>query len=372
MNQQTVKPQTANSIKTHRVLIAPLNWGLGHATRCIPIIQEFLQQGVDVIIAADGHPLALLKQEFPQLTFIELAGYNISYPASGSMAMAMLRQLSKIIRRIGVEHVKLQEIIDKYGITVVISDNRYGMWTPKVPCVFITHQVMIKCPSALRFMEPILYYINKSFIKRYTYCWIPDMEGNENLSGDLSHKYSLPKNASFIGPLSRFSTMKTENIEETYDVMAIVSGPEPQRGIFEKLLLKQLNELPQKSLLVRGVPGTETKTQSGNVTIVSHLNAQQMLNYIHASKTVVSRTGYSTLMDLVVLGKPAILVPTPGQTEQEYLATHLSNNRSFTIANQHTFDLKKILPHINLSSQKQQGNNISRYKNLIIKLLQGA
>jgi UDP:flavonoid glycosyltransferase YjiC (YdhE family) len=300
-----------------RILVCPLDWGLGHATRCIPVIHELQNQGAEVIIAADKRPLELLKQEFPQLQFIVFPGYEIAYPENGSMVFKMAFSIPKIIRKISEEKKFLKEIVRKEKIDGVISDNRYGLGITDVPTVLLLHQLMIKSP----FGENILHQITLNYVKKFSFCWVPDFPWKENLSGDLAHKYSLPSNAHFVGTLSRFSSLqKNEKAEMKYDLLVIISGPEPQRTVFEKMIVEQVSKLPQRTLVVLGKPeSTTTREKIGNAEIISHLNAEQLFEAILASELVLTRPGYSTIMDLAVMKKKAIFVPTPGQTEQEYL-----------------------------------------------------
>ncbi|MCE3280334.1 MAG: glycosyl transferase family 28 [Bacteroidetes bacterium] len=321
-----------------RILICPLDWGLGHATRCIPVINAFLSKKAEVIIAADGRPYELLKKEFPQLTFVRLKGYDISYSV-GNMTLQMILSIPKILKGIKDENKALQKIIDEFKIDVVVSDNRYGCWGKTTRNIFITHQLMIKSP----FGENILNRIVLSYIRKFNECWIPDHDGDENLTGDLSHKYALPERTYFIGPLSRFNkgTIKSE---PAFELMAIISGPEPQRSIFEKLILDQLKHSGLKSFLVKGIPQENgTVIENGNVKIASHLAAEEMSKTIINSEIIISRSGYSTIMDLAVLEKKAIFIPTPGQTEQEYLATYFSKKKIAFYEKQSEFDLMKSL-----------------------------
>lgn len=300
-----------------RILVCPLDWGLGHATRCIPVINELLRQDAEVVIAAEKRPLELLKQEFPQLQFIVFPGYNISYPKNGSMVLKMAFSIPEILRKIRQEKKLLKEIIRKEKIDGVISDNRYGLGIAEVPTVLILHQLMIKSP----FGEKLLHKVTLNYIRQFSFCWIPDFAGENNLSGDLAHKYSLPENASFVGPLSRFSGFeKSEIAEKKYDLLVVISGPEPQRTVFEKKVLNQLEVLDLRSLVVLGKPEQDSSQQNlKNTNVVSHLNATELYNAIQESKLVLTRPGYSTIMDLAVMQKKAVFVPTPGQTEQEYL-----------------------------------------------------
>lgn len=325
--------------KGKRILICPLDWGLGHATRCIPIIRLLQQKGGEVIIAADKRPLELLKKEFPELKHIILEGYEINYQKKGSLVWTMIRSIPKITKGIRTEHEALNKIIQEYKIDMVISDNRYGCWNPKTKNIFITHQLMIKSP----FGENLLHRIVSGYISKFNECWIPDHEKVPNLSGDLSHKYPISEKTFFIGPLSRFKADPHKQ-EVEYDVMAILSGPEPQRTIFERIVSEQLFKSGLRSLIVFGLPERTKKTeQKGNVTMISHLSSDEMEQMINRSKLIVARSGYSTIMDLSKLQKKAVFVPTPGQTEQEYLAKELFKKKIAYYQEQTEFDLEKAM-----------------------------
>lgn len=312
-----------------RILIAPLDWGLGHATRCIPIIRYLLERKCEVVIAADGRPLLLLQKEFPLLEFVVMPGYNISYPKNGSMVLKMASQIPKILSGIKREHQQLKKIVNEKKIDAVISDNRFGLWSSEVPCAFITHQLMIKSP----FGENLIHKLNKNYISKYSECWIPDCERENSLSGDLSHKFPLPKNAKYIGLLSRFFDGAQKD-KAKYDLLVILSGPEPQRTLFEKKIIGQLTtfslkrkEAVGKVLIVQGITEKkERRNVSESVEIVSHLTSEELQKEILSSEIILCRPGYSSVMDLAVLCKKAIFIPTPGQTEQEYLAKCFSDS----------------------------------------------
>ncbi len=324
------------------ILICPLDWGLGHAARCVPIIRAMLGSGLNVIIAADGRPYDFLKIEFPELHHLRLPGCRVKYPESGSMALKMLCQAPGIVTGIIRERRILRDIVDRYKIDFVISDNRFGLWSRAVPSVYITHQIMVKCPAGLRFLEPLLYRLHSWFINRYTECWIPDFEGEPNLSGDLTHSYPLPGNTRFIGPLSRFSM--NEEGEPLNDLLVILSGPEPQRSILERIVLTQVKNSPLKVLIARGkTEEAEETAVTEDVRMVSHLETEELNRAILSSRQVLARAGYSTIMDLALLGKKAILIPTPGQTEQEYLADRFMRKKIYYSEPQSGFNLARAL-----------------------------
>jgi len=311
-----------------KVLVAPLDWGLGHATRCIPVIQELIIQRHEVLIAADGHIANLLKEEFPELEFIYLKGYYISYSSRLPAWIKILIQFPKIIFRIIMEHRQLKKIIRQHKIDVVISDNRFGLWNGNAKSIYITHQLMIKCPKGFKVFEPLLQLLHRIIINRYDVCWVPDFEGDNNLSGDLAHKYSKPKNARFIGTLSRFKEADSD-IKREYDLCIIISGPEPSRSEFEKIVFAQLKSYSGKAVVVLGSIEGDNHYFGNKVEVFSYLSGVQLKKIIEKSKIIICRSGYSSIMDLVALKKNALLIPTPGQTEQEYLAEYLRFKKIF-------------------------------------------
>ncbi|HKR06086.1 MAG TPA: glycosyltransferase family protein [Bacteroidia bacterium] len=329
-------------MNSKKVLIAPLNWGLGHATRCIPVILEFYRQGAEIFIASDGRSLELLKKEFPELKYFQLGGYDIKYPENGSMVLQMILQASKISSAIKREHAELEKIAEENNIDIVFSDNRYGCRSKKAYSVFMTHQLNIQAPPGFKWAEPLISVKNKKFISEFDECWVPDFEGKENLSGILSHPHKL-ENIKYIGPLSRFTGDQNPS-QKKYDLMVICSGPEPQRTIFEDLLTKEVLKTKQKTILVEGITETKKKTgQKKNLEIISYADSKEMQSSIESSAFIISRPGYSTIMDLVTLGKKAIFVPTPGQTEQEYLAKYLLEKKYFYSEEQSKFNLSDAL-----------------------------
>ncbi|MEI7801670.1 MAG: glycosyltransferase [Bacteroidota bacterium] len=328
-----------------RILVAPLDWGLGHATRCIPVIRELQKQNAEVIIGSNGKPLKILQQEFPKLESCVIDGYGITYRRSGSFAMAIIPQIPKLINSGIAEHKKLNQLVKDLKLNGVISDNRFGLFNHDVFCVFMTHQVGIIMPPVFKWAEKFIYKLNYRIMNKYDCCWVPDYAGSENFSGILSHKYLLPPQTTFIGPLSRFK--KLEGLEMKYDLLVILSGPEPQRTVLEEKLLQQLRDMNLQTLIVRGTPGNETELKpASHIRAVSHLNADELNKAMMQSKYVVSRSGYSTIMDLAATGKKAMLIPTPGQTEQEYLGDYFHTKNIFYAASQSSFSLKNALNEI--------------------------
>lgn len=332
----------STSYASKKILVVPLDWGLGHATRDIPLIYEILNAGCDVVIAAEGKHAALLQQEFPRLTILPLPGYRIQYAQKGwFFGWKIIQQIPKILRAVRYEQRWLQETVKTHGIHAVISDNRFGLYHRDIPCVFISHQLLIKTPFG-GLTERLLQQLNYRYIRRYSACWIPDYAGDNNLSGILAHPPQLPPHTTYLGCLSRFKMR--EDVARLYDLLVLISGPEPQRSNLEKLILEQIKDLPLKALIVSGQPGTPRREQiTPNVLQVNHLNAQELNEAMLASDMVLSRSGYTTLMDLAKLNKKAILVPTPGQSEQVYLGRYLMEKGYFYSLPQEGFQLQQAL-----------------------------
>jgi uncharacterized protein (TIGR00661 family) len=311
------------------ILVAPLDWGLGHATRCIPIIKFLQSQNHQVIIAAEQNTEILLKQALTQVTFIQLKGYRIKYSTTSFKTFVkLLSQIPSILLSIYKEHQWVKKVVKNYAIDVIISDNRFGLFHKTTPSVFITHQLMIQTGSKIG--NKLLQQLNYLFVQQFTQCWVPDVATDNNIAGKLSHPKRLPNNVHYIGPLSRLSKMVAEKKE--YALTILLSGPEPQRTIFETLLLQQVASIDGKILLVRGLPNANYETASNlpnNVVCKAYLAAPEISQAVAESALVICRSGYSTIMDLIAIEAPAILVPTPGQTEQIYLAKHLQEQGYF-------------------------------------------
>lgn len=330
-------------LQDQKILISPLDWGLGHATRCIPIINYVLEQTNDksnIHIASSGRSLELLKQEYPDLQFHEIVSYDISYQEKGNLAFSMMTQLPKLLSRINKEHQEINSIVLKNKIDVVLSDNRFGAYSKHSKNVFITHQLDIQTPNSLAWTKPLIRLLNYQYIKKYDACWIPDHAGNESISGALSKPFFNKPSIHYLGNLSRFQRNESKT---KYDVLAIISGPEPQRTIFENMIRDQFSQLNLKLAIVLGKPESKTEASENNIEIYNHLNATQLNQLLLESKCIISRAGYSTIMDLIACQKQAILIPTPGQTEQEYLGKHLSEKGFFYSCDQKKLDVKKAL-----------------------------
>jgi uncharacterized protein (TIGR00661 family) len=326
------------------ILICPLNWGLGHASRCIPVIKILVKHKFNVVIAASGDAYHLLKKTLPDIQIIWFEDYNIKYSKGNHLFGKISLQTPKIFFRILSEHRKLKKLIRNYDIDIVISDNRFGLWNKKVKTAYITHQIQIKSSGNHKVLEWFLFKIHRFYINKFDVCWVPD-DSQVKLAGELSGN-TLPGNAKYIGILSRFG-LKEEKVQKDFDLCVILSGPEPQRSIFEEIVLQQLQKSDFTAVVILGQPAEEIDTIADNrIHIFSSLPPEEIQDYIQRSEVVLARSGYSTIMDLATLGKKAILLPTPGQTEQEYLANYLSAKNIFYCTSQNGFDLHEAFAQV--------------------------
>ena len=336
-----------------RILVAPLDWGLGHSTRCVPIIQALLKRGAMPVIGADKGPLALLRTEFPELEHVRIPGADIRYAKGRSQLWSMVRQFPDMVRSVRAEGMLFDRIRHDLHLDAVISDQRFGLRSPDLPSILITHQVFPFTPIA----QAALRKLNLRHISRFDRCWIMDEAEAPGLAGDLSHGASLPSNARYIGTVSRLEASPGGG-GTPLRIVAVISGPEPHRTLLEGILSDQLRDQPGKHLLVRGMPGVGGQDQMGNLTRVPHLDAGELAKALSAAELIVSRSGYTTLMDLVALGRSALVIPTPGQAEQVYLGELHSRTGRFIVQAQDQVDLQAVLGSdaVRLRQVPQPGN----------------
>jgi UDP-N-acetylglucosamine:LPS N-acetylglucosamine transferase len=337
-----------------RILICPLNWGLGHASRDVLVIQKLLEAGHEVILAGDGMPLIFLETEFPELKSIHLpSSIRITYFKHLPAWLKIFILSPFLLYEFITERYRLKKIVRKIRPDAVISDNRYGLWSENVKSILITHQCSIKFPGFIKFLEyPAALFI-RLLIEGFDICWIPDYSGPQNLSGDLSHRFPLPSNASYIGPISRFSmpampaekayqasqTDQAEKLSDA-DLLILLSGPEPQRTRLEKIILKQIPGVPVSTVVLQGLPGKQEMKKIGpKHTLISHMPSALLKQLLQETRYIICRSGYTSIMDLVKMQKKAMIIPTPGQTEQEYLADYLTDKGIFLSCDQQNLDL---------------------------------
>lgn len=320
-----------------KILIAPLNWGLGHAARCVPLIRHYLEQGNEVVLAGDGDSLTLLKRSFPALRSIDLPPLVLRYTTNPQQRGFYLRAVWTLVRFTIADHYYLRQILAREHFDWVVSDNRFGLFSKDTHSVYITHQLYPILPKRLKIFQPIARAVHACIYKRYHEVWVPDYaDSSNNLSGELSHGGRFDKQAKYIGPLSRFSTLPNTtqhsttlpNTTQPYITLAILSGLEPQRSIFEKEILQRYEHSSESLLLVRGkISEPKTTIHKANITIVPSISETDLIHAAKHAHKIIARSGYSTIMDLEALGvlHKAEFHPTPGQSEQEYLFAYLSH-----------------------------------------------
>ena len=331
------KSTTAHESVANKILIAPLNWGLGHATRCIPIIHFLIENKYTPIIASDGIALSFLKKEFPKLQTLVLPSYTIRYSKVGFLLkwklMTSFFSIQKAVRK---EQKIIAEFVKKENIVGIISDNRFGVYHQEIPSVYITHQLQVFSGWSTLLSTKI----HQNMISKFDACWVPDSKGEKSLSGKLTDANFSKIPLSYLGNLSR---LRYEEKEKKYNMLVLLSGPEPQRTIFEKEVLLQLQNDTRKILFVRGImDAKEVQYSNRNVKLVNYLQTTELQDAINSSELVLCRSGYSTIMDLAKLKKKAFFVPTPGQAEQEYLAKYLKEKGIAPYCSQKKFELIKV------------------------------
>ena len=320
-----------------RILVAPLNWGLGHATRSIPIIYELIKYGFEPIIASDGVALTLLQKEFPKLSSIELPSYNVTYAKNGTyFKLKMIKDSPKLLKAIKAEKKATKLIVETHDIKGIISDNRLGVYSKKVPSVFITHQLNVLTGNTTWLSTKM----HQKIIKKFNVCWVPDTKEDINLSGKLGHSNSFQIPTEYIGPLSRF---ENKRLRIKNDLMVLLSGPEPQRTLLEEKLFLELKHYTGKVIFVKGIMEKEQTIQiMGHITVYNFMTSNLLEKSINESELIISRSGYTTIMDLAKLNKKAFFIPTPGQFEQEYLAKRLTDLELVPSCKQEDFTLNKL------------------------------
>jgi predicted glycosyltransferase len=333
-----------------KILICPLEWGLGHAGRMIPLAKRLMDLGHIVIIGSGEEHLSMFREELKDLLYIKFPGFKPRYSRFLPPYLSLLFKIPSLLFWSFSEHKKLKGIIREHDINLVISDNRFGLWIKSIMCIYITHMPRIPFPRAFRSLELTGILLHRWIIRKYSYCLIPDLPGNMNLTGRLAHGLKLPSNVRYIGLLSRFSDAVNNAIKTEYPsprTTLILSGPEPLRSILREKVISLSGISDHFTVILEGRPerGKVTSTE-GKILSFSHLRSLEMKRLISGSDRIISRSGYTTIMELISMNCSALLIPTPGQTEQEYLAEYTSARGWFKTVKQKdlTQDMDLTLP----------------------------
>ena len=347
-----------------------MGWGLGHATRCIPLIQS-LQKDNQVILASNGISSKLLRQEFPKLTCIDYPDYAVKYPRYKILLLPLIAiQLPAIIMKLIQEYQLTQRVVEKENIDIIVSDSRYGIYQKEVPTFFIVHQLRFQFSAIFRVIELLGEWFNLFMFRKYKKIIIPDVKIFPNLTGDLSHSGKISHHPK-LHYLGVFCNVIKLDVEEDLDYFFSVSGPEIQRTQFEEIILNQISHIPGKKVIVLGKPDDKrTYDNIENTEIYSYVNREKQNELLNRAKFVVCRSGYTTAMELIALKKPALMIPTPGQTEQEYLARHYKSTGIFHIAKQEglvlSTELNKIQNFAQPSMDHIPVNDTKAFRHLLI------
>lgn len=363
--------QNNNVLDKFNVVVALLDWGLGHTTRSIPIIRHLIANNCNVIVACNSDQKLILSNEIADLRFEPLDGYKIRYGKNAWLtALSIILQVPKILTKINRERKWLHRYVQQNRVDLVISDNRYGFVSSKVPSVFITHQLTIRTglgATADRFIN----YLNRSYMGRFTDCWVPDIDSSPSIAGSLSR---VPEgrllNTKYLGALSRFEACASSSIKKKF-ILVILSGPEPQRTLLERLIISQAANTGEQLVLVRGLPTSkDVIATASNITCYNYLPAKKLNQMLCDCELVVSRSGYTSVMDYMKLGVRSILVPTPGQEEQRYLGQHLHRQAMAYSVAQKSFDFNVVLQNARTFPYQLHQKDMDSYKKVIDDLLQ--
>lgn len=331
-------------MKKRKIFFAILDMGLGHATRSLPIIKKCIELEWQVIIGCSGRSLIFLAKEIPQASFVEMVDYGLRYSEKGVSVFKIMLKFPRLLRVIVFEHKFIRQYIHENKVDIIFSDHRYGCFSKEIPSFLLTHQLRFIAPKSIRFLEFLGVLFNNYFHCKYSAVIVPDtLQNNQGIiSGNMS-KIAGKKTYYFAGILSSLS--RQENLKNDIDVFVSVSGPEPQRTVLERIIRAQINDIPGRKVVALGLPTSNfIEHPHPDIVIYHHLSRAEMELFMNKSHIIISRSGFSTLMELAELTKKALFIPTPGQTEQLYLAERLYENKWFYFVQQDKLNLKRDIP----------------------------
>ena len=319
------------------VFITPLNWGLGHASRDVPVIRELLHHGHEVTIGAWGNARALLEREFPACNFIDFPDYPLSTKQGRFFFPRFMFHMPSLIKALAEERKNLDTILSSNHFDLIISDARPGVYSKTVPSFHITHQTHQSFPLIVWPIELVALWVNARGFRRYTSLIIPDNPpGPLSMAGKLSKTFfpGTKKQAYYSGILASLPKLDTP---KTIDYLFSISGMEPQRTVLENILLPQVSDLPGKKVVLLGKPSEEQVTELDDGTACySYVSYREKARMMCSAHSIISRSGYTSMMDLAELEcKSGLFIPTPGQWEQEYLSSYYQRKKWFMSRSQY-------------------------------------
>lgn len=323
-----------------KILAVALDWGLGHATRMIPLLRREQASGAELLLAPTPAQAVLWSAAFPDATFIEgIPEYNITFPERGALQWHLIKDWPRLQRVIREEHQFVQRIAKQHSVQGIISDNRYGAYVDGLSNQLVTHQLQLSLPWWTRLPAQIVLH---RLLLPFDQILVPDHDSGTTLSGALSHP-TRDARVRYIGPLSRFENMSVAKDMHTHQpLVVLISGPEPHRSRFEARMHCLAKQLKTPTVIVGGQPGKNSETIDCQVTIYPHLPDDALAALLCQAHLIVCRSGYSTLMDLQALGQKALLVPTPGQVEQIYLAQHFAAQFGWSLIKEENLNAESL------------------------------
>lgn len=301
-------------------------------------MRELVSMGHNVLMGGDNWQNELVSREIPGITFIYFPGFSIRYSSFFPQYLKIIISLPAFLFHTVKEHFILGKMIRQYRIDIIISDSRPGLRNRKIKSVLVTHMLRIPFPRPFSILENSLLPFIRAVTGKFTFCFVPDLPGDFNLSGKLSHNLRIPENVRYIGVLSRFGgSTGMKYRKEDYQCVAIISGPSPQKEILTGIIAQVLQKAEGKSVILGGPAGEEDKKHGDKLTVIYTSLSEELAEKILSGKVIVTRPGYTTIMELYSLGRSALIIPTPGQPEQEYLADYLSGRGWFVRTEQENF-----------------------------------
>ncbi|MFE3846072.1 glycosyltransferase family protein [Thermoplasmatota archaeon] len=352
-----------------KIIYGICSWGLGHSTRSLPVIRKLIEENNKITIISNGRALELLKKELAdKVQYIDIPDYPMLISDNSRQFIAKsIIYWPLFIKKMESGLQKLTKIVKKNHYDIIISDGRYDIYNKEIPSFFISHQMRIMNPLRIKFLETGSEIFNKFFFKRFKGVIVPDYK-EDDLSGDLSHNLKKidTEKLNYVGVLSDF---KNINTKKDIDYLISISGPEPQRTIFEKKILSQLRYLNGNIIITLGKSDEKKEINKESIKIYSFLNKDKREDFLNRAKIVISRSGYSTLLDLAVTGTKALLTPTPGQIEQEYLSEYHNEKGTFYSVDQKNIDLRKDIIKVNNTTGIKRKCNVEKTVEKIMTII---
>lgn len=364
------------SNKKPLVVLSMLNWGFGHLTRCFPIIRSLIELKKQLLIVCTPAQQEVLARSFDGLIFFNAADDTPRYGKTKATTLLRLSlqapfQLMKVKR----DNKLLERLSQEYDIELIISDNKYGFYHSRIPSVILTHQLNIQTGLG-KWADAVANRINRKLLSRFREVWVVDGVGKNSLAGSLSAASdNIDARVKWIGTLNRLQIRAQKGSEK---LLIILSGPEPQRTILEELIVHQLPVNHRHITLIRGTKKNFSQQALQKLTSLQFTNwidlagLAEIEQLLSQTEWVLGRAGYTSLMEWVTGGWKSIVIPTPGQAEQEYLGYYLMQRGWVFSVEQNNFDLQdsiKKAAAFSYSEMRPAAADKNEIKALIASLL---